>query len=304
MVRGYLNSLSFPAKTIDDAVALLARLRSGMALLIQREFMSPTIMCAWRAADLPLTAAYQTLRDVAKTHRGQFRDTILFFLTALDQRSPVTAELDETAQAEADPHVVEGLGVDLHPAATMTLVACALDHGVLLSLGTAMRWQKDRVDFHMLTRNSMDGRPASIDNVCDEQTAAVVIGRLEVVRNEFTFLNWNHLTDGALRSEQVGAWFERCRRQPGLEQVIMRSVHLASQAEYRPDGDLIKKLVGGRVALFEIRIYHAGSNNVRLLFTRDPNGRAIYGYGGAKTSDDWYETAIPQALAQIERLGG
>lgn len=302
MARGYLNSLSFPATTVEGALELLARLRTGMALLIQRKLMRPTIMCEWRAAELPLTASYLTLRDAARSHRGQYRDTILFFLTALDQRSPVTVELSQEAQAEADPHIVDGLGPDLDSAATMSLVACALDDGVLLSIGTSPVWQSDQVHFQLFTEGVAGHRAVVIDNVSDDQTAEVVGHRRDVARNELTFGNWEHLTAGALRSEQVHEWFERCRRHPGLEQLIMRSVHAALRQDYRPDGDLIKKLAVEKIALFEVRMHNAGSNNVRLLFARSSDGRAIYGYGGVKTSGDWYDTAIPQAIAQIERL--
>jgi|GEM_PF-2598263 len=303
MIRGYLNSLSFPADTIDNALALLDRLRSGMAILIQRELMRPVIMCAWRAADLPLTAGYETLRDVPAHHRGQFRDTILFFLTTLDQRSPVTAELSDADQADADPHVIDGLGDDLNPEATRTLVACLFDQGVLLSIASAPPWQQNRVEFTLLTEQRAIETYSSIDNICDEETAGAVADRLVAARAALIFDNWQDLSGGALRSEQIDTWFEECRRSPGLEQAIMRAVSRAQTTNYRADGDLIKKLTSPDTTLFEIRIHHAGSNNVRLLFVRNKHGQVVYGYGGTKTGGNkWYDRAVPLALNQMTKF--
>lgn len=302
MARGYLNNLSFPAATLDEALSLLERLRSGIAGLMQRQLMDKTIMCSWRVAQLPLTADYETLREAAVHDRGRFRDTILFFLNLLDQRSPVTVDLSESDQVEADPHIVDGLGDGLEAASTLAVVACALDQGLLLSIGSADRWRRDRVPFTLLTEASGE-RQTAVDNVCDDATGATVAERLAAAKRELVFENWDEVSGGALRSGQMIEWFEECRTKPGLEQVIMRSVALAFRADYRADGDFIKKLAGSTSTLFEVRIRHGGTNNVRLLFSRNSKGRAVYGYGGTKTAgNSWYDRAIPQALGEIAKL--
>ncbi len=303
MTRGYINSLSFPASSMAAALDLLKGLRAGIGSLVKERVIDKTVMGSWRVDALPLTEAHDTLRQAAKRDDGRFRDTILFFLQLLDQRSPVTAALSDEDRDEVSPHTVDGLGPNIDEAASAAFVACALDHGVMLSLGSTPQWSADTIGFSLMAGQGDDERTAVVDNVCDAGTAASVGLRLKEAQSRYVFANWDHLTGGALRSEQVDIWLDDCRRRPGLEQLIMRTVHLAHQADYRPDGEMIKKLAGADGALFEIRIYHAGTNNVRILFARDDEGRAVYGYGGVKTAGNtWYKTAIPQAESHIATL--
>lgn len=74
----------------------------------------------------------------------------------------------------------------------------------------------------------------------------------------------------------------------------MRSVRLAHANGYQADGELVKKLVGGTIDVFEMRAYFANSNNVCFLFARDSAGRAVFGFGGRKAQANWYDTAIPR----------
>lgn len=301
MVRGYLNSLSFPAASMDAALALLAELRAGIALLVQRQVLDKTVMCSWRIDALPLTAEYETLRDAIRRDSGGFRDTILFFLQLFDQRSPVTAALTAADQAVASPHVVDGLGDDPDEITSAAFVACALDEGVMLSIGSAPRWQDAEIAFSLLTTQGDDAHNVIVANICDLATAAGQAARLEEARDSFVFDNWAALTGNAHKSPQLDAWFAGCRRIPGLETAIMRSLNRAFLADYITDGALIKKLTETDPALFEVRIYRSGP--IRILFARDDEGRAVYGHGGAKTAGNtWYDHAVPQAQEQIARL--
>lgn len=299
-MRGYLNSLSFPADSIDGSLELLSDLRAGISRLLAGKMIASQIMCGVRAAQLPLTAQYDTLPTVAKAAPGRFRDTVLFFLTALDQRSPVHLALNDADQKEARPSVVDDATCDFDPEAATTLVACALDGGVLLSLGSHDRWRASEVSVTMLTASAEAESEVQLLNVHDDSTAKVFAGRINAERERHRFENWDHLTGGAIRAAQLDAWFEDCRRRPGLEQLIMRTVTNACQAGWRPDGDLVKKLHDS--SILEVRAYFNGSNNVRLLFGQTAGGAIAFGFGGLKTSPDWYDYAMPQAAAFLSTV--
>lgn len=302
MARGYFNAASFPATDLLSALDLLANLRAGIASLLKAKLVSTPIMCTLRASELPLSPAYETLANGIPVQGGRYRDTIAFFLTALDQRSPVYAELCPTLHEDVSNHAVDGLDVPADLNGTAPLVACALDAGVLLSIATAPPWHDDRVRFSALFQDEESIRQFECDNICGPETAGAVGERLEMAQRELVFENWDHLTGGATRSDQVLQWCDECRRRPGLEQLVMRSVALASRADYRPDGDLVKKLNDdGGLALFEVRAYFNGSNNVRLLFSRVA-GTVIYGYAGLKAAQGWYDHAISQARSHIATL--
>jgi hypothetical protein len=118
------------------------------------------------------------------------------------------------------------------------------------------------------------------------------------------FDNWSPITGGAIKAPQLDEWFDVCRRSPGLEQLVMRTVGHAYANGYQADGELVKKLAGEtEIALFEVRAYFNGSNNVRLLFARDSAGRIVFGFGGQKSHANWYETAIPRAVRFIREQG-
>lgn len=170
----------------------------------------------------------------------------------------------------------------------------------MLSIGSHERWRSEKVRFDMMTATSTEVRSEVVDNVWDDTTAASLSTRDAEARAQHRFVNWGPLTGDAVKDAQIDEWFDECRRRPGLEQLIMRSVSIAHAADYRIDGDLVKKLgADGTMALFEIRAFFNGSNNVRLLFSRDQDGRAIYGFGGIKSHPSWYDTAIPQAAKNI-----
>jgi hypothetical protein len=299
-VRGYLNSLSFPGDSIDGSLELLSDLRAGISRLLAGKMIASPIMCGVRAAQLPLTPQYDTLPTVAKAAPGRFRDTVLFFLTVLDQRSPVHLALNDADQKEARPSVVEDATCDFDPDAATTLVACALDDGVLLSLGSQDRWRVPAVSITMLTASAATECEVQLINVYDDATAGINAERIDAERKRLRFDNWDHLTGGAIRAAQLDAWFEDCRRRPGLEQLIMRTVTNACQAGWRPDGDLMKKLHNS--SILEVRAYFNGSNNVRLLFGQTAGGAIAFGFGGLKTSPDWYDHAVPQAAAFLATL--
>ncbi len=237
-------------------------------------------------------------------HSNQIRAVIYRqSLSTLDQQAPAHAALDVELQAEMDPHLVDKLESAFDPDAASVLVACALDHGVLLSIGSDERWCTDRVGFNMITATSEDVRAVEVDNVWDHATAETLSARTAEARSRLRFDNWVTLTGDAAKAAQLDEWFEECRTRPGLEQLIMRSVNVAHAADYRIDGDLVKKLgADGAASVFEIRAFYNGKNNVRMLFSRDGSGRAVYGYGGIKTHPDWYDAAIPQAVRNIRAL--
>jgi hypothetical protein len=303
MSRGYLNALSFPAQDLDSALEMLQKLRTGLAQLLKSQLLSTPIMCSLRASELPLSPSYEVLGNGISRQGGRFRDTVLFFLSALDQRSPAHVELDPDLHEDALDHTVDGLEDTLDAERTKPLMACALDAGVLLSIGSKEPWTRDRISFSALTATQEAVKRFECDNVCDLATAGSVAERLEASRRELTFENWDHLTGAAGRSPQILEWFAGCRRRPGLEQLVMRSVSLAKRADYRVDGDLVKKLsMEDDITIFEVRAYFSGSNNVRLLFSRSADGRALYGYGGIKGAADWYDYAIPQATRHIKDM--
>lgn len=303
MSRGYLNSFSFPAADVESGLSLLSELRQGIATLIGANVISAPVMCAVRAAQLPLSPEYVTLPSAARTHSGRFRDTILFFLTALDQRSPVHLALSTEQQEEVRPSAVDEADCDFDPEAATVLVSCALDGGVLLSMGSSERWRAQSVEITMLTANADLERSVVLSNVCDAASAHAVSEERLAASAEHRFDNWDYLTGSARRSPQMDEWFEECRRRPGLEQVIMRSLALAHEQGWAADGDLVKKLAGSAsISIFEVRAWHGGSNNVRMLFARTTDGVIAIGYGGTKTSPDWYDHAIPQAERFV--LGG
>lgn len=301
MPRGYLNSLSFPAESVDAALGLLSELRKGIARLLAEKAIVPPIMCGVRASQLPLTPRYETLPTIAKAVPGTFRDTVLFFLTAFDQRSPVHVALAAADQEEARPSVVEGADCDFDPDAGTALVACALDDGILLSIGSASRWRSPAVPITMLTASASAEREERLVNVHDAATAEVAVAAIDAQRKRLRFENWDHLTGGAIRSAQVNAWFAECVTRPGLEQLIMRTVTQAREGGWLPDGELVKKLHAG-TSILEVRAYFSGSNNVRLLFGRTRVGTVAFGYGGIKTSSDWYDHAVAQADAFLSSL--
>lgn len=300
MSRAYLNSVSFPSSTLADSLVGLGHLRAGIAHLIERKVISFPVMCSVRVPRLALSPTYETLAQGMQVDGGRHRDTIFFFLNVLDQQSPAQRALSAELQAEMSPHLVEEtLTTPFDNDFASVLVASALDDGILLSLGTSDRWRQDRVVYELMT-NTGGLRAVEVDNVCDRATSEIVADRADAARREYLFENWDALTGSATRAPQLDEWFAECRKSPGLEQVIMRSVAIAYAKSYRPDGDLVKKLqTEGSTSLFEIRAWFNGSNNVRLLFGRDQNGRALYGYGGRKSHENWYDAAIPQAIDWI-----
>lgn len=301
MPRGYLNSLSFPAESVDAALGLLSDLRKGIARLLAEKAIVAPIMCGVRASQLPLTSQYETLPTIAKSVPGGFRDTVLFFLTAFDQRSPVHVALGVAEQDEARPSIVEDAECDFDPEAATTLVACALDGGVLLSIGSDSRWRSSSILITMLTASATAEREESLVGVHDPATAELAVTAIETARKQHRFANWDHLTGGAIRSAQLDDWFAECLTRPGLEQLIMRTVAQAREGGWLPDGELVKKLHAG-TSILEVRAYFSGSNNVRLLFGRTRKGSIAFGYGGIKTSPDWYGHAVTQADAFLTTL--
>lgn len=300
MSRGYLNSLSFPAQDVEVGLELLSELRRGIAHLVEAKVITPQVMCAIRASQLPLSPDYVTLPNAAKTAAARFRDTILFFLQTLDQRSPVHAALNNKNQEEVRPSIVNLAECDFDPEAATVLVACALDDGVLLSLGSSDRWRRHMVEITMLTASAESERTAALCNVHNKPTADATSAARATARAEHRFENWNYLTDEARRSTQLDEWFVECRTRPGLEQLVMRSMAMAHGRGWWADGDLIKKLNASTATpVFEVRAWFNGSNNVRILFGRDTGGKIAVGFGGIKTAPDWYEHALPQALRFI-----
>jgi hypothetical protein len=263
---------------------------------MESKTIEPQVMCAIRAASLPLSPDYATLPNVAKTATGRFRDTILFFLQVLDQRSPVHAALPAGGQEEAVSSIVDVAKCPFDPDAETVLVACALDDGVLLSLGADDRWRTASVDVIMLAPAADHERQVAISNAHDAATADVVVAARAEARSQHKFENWDHLTGGALRAAQLDDWFDECRTRPGLEQVVMRSMALACGNGWHADGDLVKKLASdSSEPVFEIRAWFNGSNNVRILFGRKASGMIAVGFGGTKTHPDWYDHALPHA---------
>lgn len=296
MARGYLNSLSFPAADVESALELLSELRQGIAQLVKSKTISVPVMCAIRAGQLPLSPDYATLPHAAKTHNIRFRDTILFFLATFDQRSPVHIALPPEAQQEARPSLVDEAECDFDPEAATVLVSCALDEGVLLSLGSSERWRTSDVEITMLTATAAAERQVALCNVHDASTAGVAHERRAAAQAEHRVENWEYLTGGARRSPQLDTWLSEIRTRPGLEQVVMRSLALAKAQNWLADGDLVKKLNAATSSpIFEVRAWFGGSNNVRVLFGRAKDGPIAIGFGGTKTSPDWYDHAIPQA---------
>jgi hypothetical protein len=151
----------------------------------------------------------------------------------------------------------------------------------------------------MLTATAEAERTVVLTNVCDQATAEAAVAIVSAEREQFRFANWDYLTGGALRAAQLDDWFNECLNRPGLEQLIMRTLWQATAALWRPDGELIKKLNDASQPMFEVRAYYHGSNNVRLLFGRNSSGVIAFGYGGLKTSPDWYEYAMVQASGFI-----
>lgn len=301
MPRGYLNSLSFPAENVDVALGLLSELRKGIAHLLAEKAIVAPIMCGVRASQLPLTPEYETLATIAKSAPGGFRDTVLFFLTAFDQRSPVHVALEAADLAEAMPSIVQDSDCDFDPDAGTTLVACALDGGVLLSIGSDSRWRSSSISITMLTASASVERQERLVGVHDAVTANIAATAIDALRRQHRFANWEHLTGGAIRSAQLDDWFAECATRPGLEQLIMRTVANAYGRDWLPDGELVKKLHAG-TSIMEVRAYFSGSNNVRLLFGRTRAGKIAFGYGGIKTSSDWYDHAVPQADTFLSSL--
>jgi hypothetical protein len=302
VVRGYLNDRSFPAESLEAALSHLDELRAGITVLLKERTIENQIRCTVPASQLPMSPAAEPIAAGVKIQGGRFRDTILFFLHTLDQSSPAYAHLDLGAQAAACEHVLDD---DAAPgdAASPVLIACALDEGVLLSIGTSSHWRKDRVTVRALLPSNDNVEEFSLSNVCDADTAVVVSERLGTSPpDELVFENWEVLTNGARRSAQIDEWFAEVRSKPGLEASVMRALRSASAASYLPDGTLVKKLRGACEGLHEVRIFHGGSNNVRLLFARRPGGEVLFGFGGIKTSPDWYEHACGQALRLVSEL--
>lgn len=302
MARAYLNSLCFPADNLGAALLLLSELRKGVASLLAENLLSLPVLCDAPASKLPLSPTYEVLGSALGYAGGRHRDTILFFLLALDQRAPAYAALNAEQQLDAQSHIIVGIA-DKEIVEAGSLVSCAMDGGVLLSIGTSQLWRSDCVSFKVLLASSGEPQELSVSNVWSRESAESIRTRLKSENSKHLFENWDQLSGGAFRSAQLDTWFSECRSRPGLEQVIMRTVSLACVNAYRPDGNLVKKLTGEAAqGLMELRAWHNGSNNVRLLFLRDSSGRVTFGYGGVKTSPDWYDYAIQQALRHISDM--
>lgn len=298
-----MNAMSFPAENLDSALELLSNLRVGLAELLRARLLEMPVMCSLRASEMALSPEYEVLGQGATHQGGRYRDTVLFFLSVLDQSSPAHANLSLELHEDAINHAVEGFEGDVDVEGTKPLVACGLDRGVLLSIETRAPWTKDRVVFSALLSTIDEVQKFECDNVCNAETAKIVGKRLSSIQKELKFANWDILTNRAARSPQIINWFEDCLRNPGLEQLIMRTVNTANKNYYMIDGDLIKKLhADDDITLYELRAYFSGSNNVRLLFNRGKDGRVYYGFGGMKTSPDWYVHAIQQAIRHINDL--
>lgn len=297
MLRGYLNSFSFPAEDVESSLKMLFELRQGIAKLIDAKVIATPIMCAIRAAQLPLSPEYLTLPSVAKSHRGHFRDTILFYMTVFDQRSPVHSALSKENQEEVRTSIVDEDECSFDPEAATVLVSCALDNGILLSLGSSPRWREPSIEIKMLTATAQTEKSVILSNIHNVITAEIVSDDCSTVQSKHVFENWNYLTGEARRSPQINDWFAECRMRLGLETVIMRSLALAHEQDWTADGDLIKKLEGNhQVSVFEVRAWYGGSNNVRILFGRLKDGSIAICYGGLKAKSNWYSHAILQAV--------
>lgn len=210
MARGYLNSVSFPAPTLAESLTLLGDLRSGIAHLVERRAIVFPVMCSLRARQLALSPTYETLAQGMQIDNGRHRDTIVFFLNVLDQQSPAQSALSAELQEEMNPHILdETLTTPFDDEASSALVACALDDGVLLSLGTTT-WIKDRVAYEMMT-NIGGLRTMEVDNVSNRSSADLVADRADASRREHRFENWDALTGSATRAPQLDVWFEACR---------------------------------------------------------------------------------------------
>lgn len=304
MARGYLNDRSFPAEALETALGHLEELRAGIAVLLKEGTIEKRILCTLQASELPMSPAAEPIAAGLNIQGGRFRDTVLFFLQTLDQSSPAYAHLDPDGQADACDHVLDD-DWTTDDATSPALISCALDHGVLLSIGTHDRWRADLVNLKVLLPSNDKVSELSISNVFDTDSAVLVSRRLDTnPDDELVFDNWDALTNSAVRSSQIDDWFEENRSKPGFEISVMRALRVASAANYLPDGTLVKKLSGSCGGLFEVRIRHDGSNNVRLLFARKPGGRVLFGFAFIKTSSspDWYKHACGQALRHVRDL--
>lgn len=297
MTRPYLNELSFKAPDVDTALDHLAALRKGIARLLLGNLLKLPVMCNHRASQLPITPDYKTLPSMVGHQGGRYRDTILFFLQVLDQRAPVYADSAENVHIAANNHIVVGQDDCAPISATMALVTCSLEAGVLLSLKSEDRWARELVELSVMLDGMEDSKKLACRNVSDEVTANCVAEELTEEQAVLVLENWDAITSGARKSDQVDKWLEDTLRHPGLTQLVLRTVGAAMKADYFCDGELIKKLNSSdTVKLYEVRAYYQGSNNVRLLFIRSDCGTVTYRFAGRKNSPNWYDHAISQAI--------
>lgn len=295
MTRPYLNQLSFHAPDVDSALSYLDSLRQGIALLIREDQLSLPVMCSHPASKLPITPDYKVISQMVGHQGGRFRDTILFFLSALDQRAPVFEGGTEATQEAAKSHIIDGDDADAPIDGTMALICCSLESGVLLSLPSEGRWQNDVYSYSVLLDGLEETITYNARNISDIGTAKNVLAALIEQQGELTLENWDAITGGALKTDQVDHWLKDSRNSPGLTQLVLRTLNSAKNSEYYCDGELIKKLKNTKKKnVYEVRAFYRGSNNVRVLFTRAEDGSVTYGFAGLKTSPNWYDHAIGQ----------
>lgn len=295
MARPYLNPISFSAPDVDTALQYLTDLRTGISILLTDKLITFPVMCNHRASELPITPDYQVIPQMMGHQGGRYRDTILFFLTALDQRAPVYADSSPGIIEASRSHIVEGFEDETPEDATMALVTCSLEGGVLLSLPSEPNWQNHRFQFSAILAGKEELATYECINVSNDSTANTVAAQLAAEMEELVLDNWGYITGGASKSEQVEDWLKNTLDSPGLTQLVLRTLKAARDSDYYCDGELIKKLKGTKKkTVYEVRAYYKGSNNVRVLFTRETDGQVTYSYGGQKTSPNWYTHAIGQ----------
>lgn len=226
----------------------------------------------------------------------------MFFLELFDRSLPLSAPLSEKECEKLDDHAVGGLeDAGLYEA--KPLFACACRGGILLSINTNSVWSQDRIGFTVTFSSSSQIEQMEIDNFFDINSADTVCARVSATEEGYSFENWDRITGGAMICPQVSDWLTESSTFPGLEQVVMRKIAAAAKNQYQPDGTIVKKLTGASASgLSEVRAWYNGSNNVRLLFLRRRNGTVVFGYAGIKTSENWYDHAITQAVNGINGI--
>ncbi|MEO9633237.1 MAG: hypothetical protein ABJF89_04465 [Parasphingorhabdus sp.] len=288
-----------------QTIQFLAEMRKQLGRLQKSQLVESKVYCSKPIAQLPMCPNHSTLPQFASEGNHGFRDTVLYFLSSFDQQSPADSALGEEHQKLVQSCVVELPDPSHINSDPVAIVSCHLDDGLLFSIPSQPHWSTNPLHAKMMD-DSSEVQSFSCRNCFGDESLKECEELLEAAAREHIFSNWDNLTNSALLAPQVEVFFRNATKLKGLENTIVRNCHKAARTGYKVDKFLVTKLSYGekRFPVFELRINFGGTNNLRLLFSVNSTGKAVYGHAGFKNGNKWYSKVETQATNAIAKLLG